>query len=133
MGESIIVSSLTNEMVVSLFKYLVDTELRKRAPGAMDFRFGCQEGVIATLSIMFGNADDLIAEIAYEKEESWLQVTERIVDQKLSSWASNLDQLSEEEDFSIDYEQMSAAIDKAVNEFALENPTLLNDALHKNL
>ncbi len=133
MTQNIIVPSLTNDMILSLFRYLVDAELRKRIPGSLDFRFGCQEGLIATISLMFGDADELVAELSYDKEETWLQVTERIVDEKLSSWANSFEQLEDDHNVSIDFAQMVKDINGAVNEFALENPTLLIDALQKNL
>jgi len=133
MGNSIIVPSLTNDMILSVFRYLVNAELRKRAPGALDFRFGCQEGMIAALSLMFGNADETVRQLSHDKEERWLQITERIVDEKLSSWADTLDRLNDEANFSVDDARMIQAVESAVNEFALENPTLLIDALKKNL
>ncbi|MHA2279851.1 MAG: hypothetical protein ACXAC5_03115 [Promethearchaeota archaeon] len=133
MSDSIILPSLTNDMVLSVFRYLVDAELRKRMPGAVDFRFGCQEGIIAALCLMFGNADDLIVERSYDKNETWLQITERIAEEKLQSWGETLDELNDDPDLEIDYEQMVEAVNKAVNQFALENPTLMIDALKKNL
>lgn len=133
MTDSIILPSLTNDMVLAVFRYLVDAELRKRVPSQTDFRFGCQEGMIASLSIMFGNADDLVVEMSYDKQETWLHITERIVEEKLQNWGESIDLINDEPDQSIDYEQLMKDVDEAVNQFALENPTLMIDALKKNL
>jgi len=133
MSDTIILPSLTNEMILSVFKYLVDAELRKKAPGAIDFRFGCQEGIIAAVVLMFGEADDETAQLAYDKNETWLHVTERIVDEKLRVWSDVIDQLNVDRNADIDYEAMIEAVNEAVNNFALENPTLLIDALKRNL
>jgi hypothetical protein len=133
MSDSIILPSLTNDMVLSVFKYLIDSELRKRIPGQVDFRFGCQEGIIAALVIMFGNADDVVVQISYDRNETWLQIVERIVEEKLQSWGETLDLLNDDPDQEVDFEKMTEAVEKAVNQFALENPTLMIDALKKNL
>jgi hypothetical protein len=133
MSDNIVLPSLSNDMVLTIFKYLVDAELRKHLHGNVDFRAGCQEGVVAALAIMFGTADDITAERTYEKQESWLHISERIVDEKLSAWAEELDRYSEDPDANIDFQQMIDDVDDAVNEFALENPTLLFDALNKCL
>lgn len=132
MSDSIILPSLSNDMVLSVFKYLVDAELRKRLSSGTDFRFGCQEGVVAGIGIMFGNAD-LTSEQSYDRQKSWLQLSERIVDEKLTAWAEKIDGYSEDPDLNIDFNQMIADIDEAVNDFALEHPTLLYDALNKCL
>jgi len=132
-NSSIILPSLSNDMVLSIFKYLVDAELRKRLNGGLEFRAGCQEGMIAGIAIMFGNADDATAEQTYEKQESWLHLAERVVDDKLLAWAQELERCSEDPDMNIDFNQMVQDIDEAVNEFALDNPTLLFDALNKCL
>lgn len=129
--DSIILPSLSNDIVLSIFKYLVDAELRKRINGSMDFRFGCQEGIIVGIGIMFGNADDLTSELSYERQETWLHMSERIVDEKLTVWADEMDNCTEGPD-DIDFAQMIVDVSKAVDEFALEHPILLFDAL-KNL
>lgn len=125
---NIILPSLTNQMVLGIFKYLVDAELRKKIAGCLDFRFGCQEGMIVTLSLMFGDVDDQTAELAYEKQKSWLQITEKIVEAKLSDWARKLENLDNDSD-TTELDGLNEAVEQAVEDYALQHPTALTDAL----
>lgn len=127
---SVILPSLTDQMVLGVFKYLVEAELRKMLKSQQEFRFGCQEGMIAALVLMFGESDDLTAEMAYNNGKSWLQVVEDI-SENLQTWA---DTLSQAENYTaIDFEGFQNAIDKAVNDYALKHPKKLGDALRTYL
>lgn len=126
MGESIILPSLTDQMILGVFKYLVEAELRKCVPGHTDFRFGCQEGMIATLVIMFGQTDDATAEKAYDKGVTWSHIISDIKE-NLQTWEDALENMTSQAE--IDFEGLQDAIDEAVNDYALEHPKKLGDAL----
>jgi len=130
MGESIIFPSLTDQMVLGVFKYLVEAELRKSVPGHTDFRFGCQEGMIASMVIMFGQADDAVAEKAYDQGVSWSHIIGDIK-KDLQTWENALENM--ENHTQVDFESLQDAVDKAVNDYALKHPKKLGDALRVNL
>jgi hypothetical protein len=118
-------------MILGVFKYLVEAELRKEMDGQQEFRFGCQEGMIAALVLMFGETDDLTAEMAYDNGKTWLHLTGEILTEYLQGWA---DTLHSAEDYTdIDFEELQDAIDEAVNNYALKHPRKLGDALRVNL
>ena len=119
-----ILPSLTNQIAIDVFKYLIDAELRKHMPQSYEFRFGCQEGLIAALSMLFGYTDDETAEQVYDAGESWLQITQQIVKDNLSSWIADFDALKD-----VDYVKMEKDIDSAIEKFVLKNPTLLIKSL----
>lgn len=125
---TVITPSMTDQIVLSTFCYLVDAELRKRMQGSLDFRFGCQEGFIAALIMLFGEGDEITAEQAFDKEESWIHLTERIVDEKLEAWATACHETNDTE-AQVDYEAMQEGVKNAVNEFAMQDPDLLRNAL----
>ena len=130
MGDSVILPSLTDQMVLGVFKYLVDAELRKNLEGQQELRFGCQEGMIAAIVLMFGEADDAVAEVAYKNGESWSCVVEEIYE-NLQAWTDTLADATEH--IEIDFESLQDAVDKAVNEYALKHPKKLGNALRVNL
>jgi hypothetical protein len=131
MGDSVILPSLTDQMVLGVFKYLVEAELRKNFNNQSEFRFGCQEGMIASMALMFGEADDLTAEKAYNNGDSWLQIVLWIQDKYLQDW---VDALSSAVDvLEINFNDMQDAVDEAVNNYALQHPQKLGDALRIHL
>ncbi|KKK47019.1 hypothetical protein LCGC14_3159410 [marine sediment metagenome] len=130
MGGSVIFPSLTDQMVLGVFKYLVEAELRKNLKGQSEFRFGCQEGMIGAITLMFGEADDLTVETAYDNGRTWLHIIEEIRDE-LPSWVDALQNATDVSE--IDFEKMQNAIDLAVNNHALKHPNKLGDALRVNL
>jgi len=127
---AVILPSLTDQMVLGIFKYLVEAELRKSISSQSEFRFGCQEGMIAATVLMFGDADDVTAEIAFDQGRSWLQIVSDIKED-LQSWADTLEKA--EASAEVDWKQMRDAVDKAVNGYALKHPKKLGDALRINL
>lgn len=127
---SVILPSLTDQMVLGIFKYLVEAELRKSIFAQGEFRFGCQEGMVAAISLMFGDADDLTAEIAFDQGKSWLQIV-TVIKEDLQSWTDTLEKA--ETSVEVNWEQMRDAVDKAVNSYALKHPRKLGDALRMNL
>lgn len=130
MGDNIVIlPSLTDQMILGVFKYLLEAELRKSVSGQADFRFGCQEGMIAAIVLMFGEADDLTAEVAYDSKKTWLHVIEEI-QESLQDWAETLENAENHE---VDFKNMQDAVDVAVNEYALKHPKKLGDALRKSL
>ena len=130
MGESVILPSMTDQMVLGVFKFLVEAELRKNIDGQKEFRFGYQEGMIAAIVLMFGETDDLTAEVAYNNRKSWSHVVEEIR-QNLQTWADALESAADYTE--IDFEGLQDAVDKAVNDYALKHPKKLGDALRVNL
>ncbi len=126
---SIILPSLTDQMILGVFKYLVEAELRKNAPGQGELRSGCQKGMIASIVLMFGEADDVTAKTAHDNGGTWLHVVEEIKE-NLQDWAETLETVSHEE---IDFESFQDAVDVAVNNYALKHPKKLGDALRVNL
>ncbi len=135
MAASVILPSLTDQMVLGVFKYLVEAEMRKSLNGLVetkttDFRYGCQEGMIASLVLMFGEADNLTAEIAYDSGTSWSHMVEEIVGD-LQSWTDTLEAAADHTE--VDFGQLQDAIDNAVNKYALKHPKKLGDALRVNL
>lgn len=128
---SVVLPSLTDQIVLGVFKYLVEAELRKsvQSSGQVEFRYGCQEGMIASLVIMFGEVDDLAAETAYNSGSTWIHVVGEIVT-NLKLWKDTLESENME---SIDFDGLQDAVDEAVNEYALKHPTKLGEALRKNL
>lgn len=130
MTDSVILPSLTDQMVLGVFKYLVEEELRKNIKGQSEFRSGCQEGMIAAIVLMFGEVDDLTAEIAYDHGKTWLHVVGQI-QEDLQTWVDALENTADVAEF--DFEQMQNAIDLAVNNYALKHPKELGDALRVNL
>lgn len=127
---SVILPSLTDQMVLGVFKFLVEAELRKNIEGQQELRFGCQEGMIAAIVLMFGEADDAIAEAAYNNGKTWSHIVEEIRE-TLQSWTDALSNATEHTE--IDFENLQDAVDKAVNEYALKHPKKLGDALRVNL
>lgn len=130
MGDSVILPSLTDQMVLGVFKFLVEAELRKNIEGQQELRFGCQEGMIAAIVLMFGEADDVVAEVAYNNGQTWSHIIEEIQG-NLQSWVDTLTNATEYD--KIDFESLQDAVDKAVNEYALKYPKKLGDALRINL
>ncbi len=130
---TVIIPSLTNQMILEIFKFLVTAEIHKRVTRACDFRSGQQDGYIAHVAMQFGSSEDGVAETAYDEGKTWLHVTHRIVDEKLESWTDAVDELVDDPDINIDLMAMNKDVARAVEEFALENPTLLIDAIKKNL
>lgn len=127
MGDSVILPSLTDQMVLGVFKYIMEAELRKNIPGQAELQFGCQEGAIATIVLMFGETDDLASGIAHNNGGTWLQIVGEIKEQ-LQDWVEVL-----ETNDAIDLESLQDAIDVAVNNYALKHPKKLGDALRINL
>lgn len=127
--ESVILPSLTDQMILGVFKCLVEAELRKSVPGQGEFRFGYQEGVIAIIVLMFGEADETTSETAYDNGGTWLHIVEEIKE-GLQDWANTLETASYEE---IDFDSFQDAVDAAVNSYALKHPKKLGDALRVNL
>lgn len=121
---NVLIPSMTTQIVLSAFEYLVNMELLKGTQSSFEFRNGCQEGMIATLILMFGSASDEAAEEAYEKQETWMHLSQRIVDEKLNHWTQVI---ANNEDYSPDV--MDFEVKNAVQEFAKEHPTLLINAL----
>lgn len=130
MGDSVILPSLTDQMVLGVFKYLVEAELRKHIDGQSDFRSGCQEGMVASMVLMFGETDDLTAEIAYDKGKTWLHIVGEIQG-NLQTWTDALEVAPDHT--GINFEDLRDAVDKAVNDYALKHPKKLGDALRMNL
>lgn len=130
MGESVILPSMTDQMVLGVFKFLVEAELRKNIDGQKEFRFGCQEGMIAAMVLMFGETDDLTAEVAYDNKKSWSHVVDEIR-QNLQTWAEALEAAADQT--KIDFGSLQDAVDEAVNDYALKHPKKLGDALRVNL
>lgn len=131
MSNSVILPSMTDQMVLAIFKHLVSCELRKNLEGQHEWWFGNQEGFVAAVAIMFGETDDATAHEAYVKGGTWLQITEKIVEEELQDWAKGLSSLEKGE--TVDLEAVQQAIDKAVDTYALQHPKSLSDALRKNL
>lgn len=126
---TVITPSMTDQIVLSAFQYLVNAELRKRTQGALDFRFGCQEGSVAALIMLFGEGDEVTAKQAFDRGESWIHLTERIVEEKLKVWATACQKMNGTEETEVDYEAMQEAVKQAVNSFAMQEPDLLRNAL----
>lgn len=123
-----VIPSMTTMEVLTTFRYLVDTELRKRAGGdSMAFREGCQDGYIASIADRYGTTTEEKAERAYNKQETWTHVTLQIVEENLSEWADTFKNLEDLND--IDFDALYKAIRDAVTEFALQNPKKLHKAL----
>lgn len=131
MGDSVsvVLPSMTDQMVLGVFKYLVEAELRK-IMGQNEFRTGCQEGTIATMGLLFGTSDDLTAEVAFENKKTWIHVIEEIRE-NLQTWVDTLERA--EEFTEIDVDELQDAVDVAVNDYALKYPKKLGDALRINL
>lgn len=129
---NIVFPSLTDQMVLGVFKYLVDSEIRKSVPvsGHVDFRHGCQEGMIAALGIMFGTNSDDVAETAYDSGGSWMHVIEEIC-ADLTDWKDSLEAATDAS--SINFSAMMDAVDEAVNKYALANPRKLGEALRASM
>jgi hypothetical protein len=123
-----VLPSMTLQVALAAFRYLVDAELRKRSQGAHEFREGCQEGYIASLVDHYGQASSDEAEQAYDRKETWTHVTMEIVNDHLSDWAETFENLDSFDE--IDFESMIEAVRKAVNDYALKNPRKLVNALH---
>lgn len=130
----VILPSMTDQMVLAGFRHLVECELRKHVPGQVDLWFGNQEGWIVCCVMMFGQTDDESAGRAFNSGGSWLQLTEKIVQEKLVDWVDELESLKQGWALDeVDFEAMQEAVDKAVNEYALQHPKSMSDALKKNL
>lgn len=118
MGESVILPSMTDQMVLGVFKYLVEAELCKSIKGAVKHRFGCQQGMVAGVALMFG--------VTEETNGTWLQITEKIRE-SLQDW---VDLLEKTEDYDeINFGELQDAVDVAVNNYALKYPKKLGNAL----
>jgi len=132
MSNSVILPSMTEQIVLESFKHLVECELRKHIPShGEEFWYGTQEGWVACLVEMFGEADDATADLAYRSGGTWLQITTDIVNGDLNDWATQLAGLQIGDE--VDFKAMQDAVSRAVNEYALQNPTKLSDALKKVL
>jgi len=131
MGDHVILPSMTDQMILGVFKFLVECELRKNMDRTTDYRSGQQDGAIYMLTLMFGACGDTEAELAYDNKISWSHVTTQIAEEKLQTW---IDTLSSVDDWdSIDIDRMQQEISQAVDAFALQHPKLLTDALRKYL
>ena len=112
---------LKYQMVLGVFKYLVEQELRKNIQGQQEFRCGCQEGMIAAMVLMFGEADT-----SKDDNKTWLHIV-REIQEELRTWVDKLESL---EDYSeINFEGLQDAIDEAVNDYALKHPKALKDLM----
>ncbi len=135
MGESVILPSLTDQMVLGIFKYLVDAELRKNISDQLEFRQGCQDGMMAAIVLMFGETDSVTSEMAYNQGKTWTHIIGEIKDD-LQTWADTLENYnpSTDEDIDdIDFADLQNAVDKAVNDYVLKHPKKIGDALRVNL
>ena len=129
MGSTVVLPSLTNQMILSAFKFLVEAEVQKQGgtSGALSLWQGNQDGYVTAVCDFFGEADEGTARKAFENEGSWLQVTEKIVETKLSDWVVIVQNAESEAE--IDYDKMRTAVSDAVEEYGLEHPEQLIDAL----
>ena len=130
MGGSVILPSLTDQMLLGVFKYLVEAELRKNVPGQLELRMGAQDGMIAALVLMFGEADSVTAELSFNNGKTWTHVIDEITED-LQTWVEALE--NETEHVEIDFVALQDAVDKAVNDYALKHPKKFGDALRVNL
>lgn len=130
MGESVIFPSMTDQMVLGVFKYLVDAELRKNLGSQHEFRFGCQEGMIAALVLMFGESDDLTSETAFDQGKTWLHHVGEIM-HDLQDWVAEL--AGSQDLTSINWDALKEAVSAAVDNYALKHPKAMGDALRLNL
>lgn len=123
MGSSVILPSMTDQMVLGVFKYLVESELCKSLQGSVKHsvkhQFGCQQGMIAGVALMFGVTSENLS-------NNWLQIVEEIRE-KLQDWVDLLDKAVDRDE--IDFEELQNAVDAAVNNYALKHPKKLGDAL----
>lgn len=125
---SVILPSLTNQIVLDVFKILVDAEVRKRQAKSFEFCSGQQDGVILYHELLFGAAaNDQQADEAANKNRSWDHVIEQIVEEKLKDWAETFEKI--EDSSEINLEMFRIELERAVEEFALEKPELMIDAL----
>lgn len=124
--DSVILPSLTDQMVLGVFKYLVEAELRKKLENQQEFRFGCQEGAIAMMVLMFGETDSVTAEKAYDAGKTWIHIVGDI-QEDLQDWVD----LNRDKQFN--HVDLQDAVDKAVNNYALKHPMRFGDALRVNL
>ena len=124
---SVILPSMTEQMILAAFNHLVECELRKNINGQTEFWFGNQEGLIASFIIMFGQGEESTVERAYNAGRSWLHLTERIVKENLKDWVTGLAELDRGDE--VDFKAMQEAVDKAVNDYALQHPRDMSDAL----
>lgn len=131
MSTTVILASMTTQMVLVYFKLFVSAELRKHQVKLADFYSGQQDGIALALGATFGTADEATAESSYDSGESWIQVAENIVDEKLSHWVTILEK--NDQALQIDYKKMQEDTEASVEEYALENPELLVNALKRNL
>ncbi len=129
---SVILPSLTDQMVLGVFKFLVEAELRKSITGQQEFRYGCQTGAVTMMVLMFGSSQ-LVASrwlTAHTKKQTWLYIVEEIRE-TLQTWTELLSEAEVHDE--IDFEGLQDAVDKAVNDYALQHPKKLGDALRVNL
>ncbi len=121
---TVIVPSLTNQMVLAYFESLVHSELLKLRKGSQDFQSGIQEGIIRGLSIQFGKSSESVSMI--KEIKTWSQIAEKIVQDKLSTWITEVTN-----NISFDNDTLEADIKKAVTEYAISHPQNMIDALKR--
>ncbi len=124
---TVIFPSLTNQVVLTVFEFLVNAELKKRQTTFHDLKWGCQEGMIASLAILFGSANDEEYQEAYGNGNTWLEVTEAIVDRELRDWCDVID--DSEDATEISAEALKKDVKMAVENYALAHPEKLINAL----
>jgi len=121
--------SLTVQMALDTFKYLVFLELKKRHPKFLDYCDGCQEGAIMILSLLFGQVEEEEWLSVVKKGNSWIHIIQEIVNNDLSSWSSHFENLK---DFaSIDLDKLNKDIETAVVNYSVSHPRKMVEALQK--
>jgi len=110
-----------------VFKYLVKEELYKNIKGQQEFRFGCQEGMIAAVELIYGKSKPCPITETDDSTfgKTWLHIV-REIQEELRTWVDKLENL---EDYSeIDSEGLQDAVDKAVTDYVLKHPKAFKDA-----
>lgn len=131
MSSIIIEPQLTDQIVLEVFKLLVQFEVRKHLPSQGNFRHGQQEGVVAAIAMLFGDNNNADAEEAFDSGRTWLHVKGEIIeDTKLRNWILLFES---EGAHDWDDEELQQDVENAVNNYALRNPKKIGDALRINL
>ena len=122
---------MTNQIVLAVFEFLVQAELRKKIAKLHDNQFGWQEGGIQMLSILFGTASDADAQRGYESGETWIQITGDIIGEHLTCWDKLLSE--SENHLALDWKTFESDVKKAVEDFAIAHPERMVNALKKTI
>lgn len=112
--------TITQEILAQFFERLCIAEVRKLVGHSPDFEEGFQNGYVYCMIDLFGEAEEKDNQAAYDKQESYLHIIEKIIAEHLSDLVQ---EIQEQGEVGLDeLTRIEIEVSNAVRSYMKKNP-----------